>query len=112
MTTTDFFYLCRELYKDKYFENDKIKIKFDRSSVGRLYVFLKDEKKELYPILTINALGKEDINKANDKILNFVYNKMNEWIEEGKKENEKKHEEKIIKNREKEKTLNNLIYNF
>ena len=90
-----------KLKRSKVFENDKIKISFSTGDVSdSLSVYIKDENGKNHHILWEISSDRchQNFDKANEKIREFVKDKIDEWVNE--EEDAEKLRLEAIKNRE------------
>lgn len=90
-----------KLKRSKVFENDKIKISFSTGDVSdSLSVYIKDENGKNHHILWEISPDRchQNFDKANEKIREFVKDKIDEWVNE--EEDAEKLRLEAIKNRE------------
>jgi hypothetical protein len=75
------------LKRDKFFENEKIKISFSTGEVSdALSVYIKDNNGESHHILWEISPDRcrQNFDKSNEKIRTFVKHKIDEWVNEEK----------------------------
>ena len=89
-----------KLKTSKEFENEKIKITFSIGQISdQLSVYIKDEYGKNHHILWEISPDRcyQSFNKANEKIMAFVQDKVDEWVNEEEEEERLRNE--LIQNR-------------
>lgn len=101
--------------KNKVFENEKIKILFSTGQISKsLEVYIKDENGKNHHILweIVPDRCHQNFDKTNNKIRDFVQDKIDEWVNE-EEEAERLRNEAIQKRKHREENeLRKLIDSF
>lgn len=99
---------------EKIFDDDKIRIQFEKWEYYFLTAYLKDSDGKLHEVLRIQAPDRHYISfdKTNQKVKNFIKSVVNSWLEEEKEEEMERRLLKEKEEKEKEIFLQSLINSF
>lgn len=101
-------------YKKSY-QDDKIKIRFDTGEVSnQLSVYLFDTHKKSHHVLWEISPDRcsQSFDKVNDKIRNFVAEKVKQWKEEEENEIKRKLNEAQLEDQKRKDFIKNLVDQF